>query len=135
MSIFEKKKIVSFERVFWRISGMRITREYEIVRRDDKAEIYEYEMRYITGGGMERFPERSAIISSDQMIELLNTYEVIKWDGFHGKHPRGVLDGDMFSFEAVINDGETIHADGSANFPKRFREFCRAVYQLLDEDN
>ena len=135
MSIFEKKKIVSFERVFWRISGMRVTFEYEIVRRDDKAEIYEYEMRCITGGGMERCPERSAIISSDQMIELLNTYEVIKWDGFHGKHPRGVLDGDMFSFEAVINDGETIHADGSANFPKRFREFCRAVYQLLDEDN
>ena len=39
MSIFEKKKIVSFERVFWRISGMRVTQEYEIIRREDKAEI------------------------------------------------------------------------------------------------
>ncbi len=135
MSIFEKKKIVSFERVFWRISGMRVTCEYEIVRRDDKAEIYEYEMRCITGGGMERCPERSAIISSDQMIELLNTYEVIKWDGFHGRHPRGVLDGETFSFEAIINDGVNIRAGGSANFPKHFREFCRAVYELLDSGN
>ena len=74
-----------------------------------------------------------AFVSS--LEHIIEDHRIRKWDGFHGKHPRGVLDGDMFSFEAVINDGETIHADGSANFPKRFREFCRAVYQLLDEDN
>ena len=135
MTIFEKKRIISFESISWRISGMRITREYEIIRRGNEAEISEYEMRCVTGGGMERCPERSALIPYDKMVELLNSYEAIKWDGFHGRHPRGVLDGETFSFEAIINDGVNIRAGGSANFPKHFREFCRAVYELLDSGN
>lgn len=31
MGLFEAKKITSFEKIFFRIAGMRITSEYEIV--------------------------------------------------------------------------------------------------------
>ena len=67
------------------------------------------------------------------MLELLNQFPVMKWNGFHGKHPRGVLDGEMFSFQATVNDGVTIRAEGSANFPKGFQEFRRAVHLLLQD--
>ena len=131
--MFEKKTIASFESIFMRISGMRLTQEYEILLKDSKAEISDYWMYCASGGGMERKLKRRTTCPEEQMLELLNQCDILKWDGFHGKHPRGVLDGEMFSFEATVNGGETIRADGSANFPKYFREFRRAVDQMLSE--
>ena len=131
--MFKNTPITSYTSIFIRLSGMRITQEYEILPKDAGAEISDYWMRCVSGGGMERELQRRVYCPESQLLELLNQYRIWKWDGFHGKHPRGVLDGEMFSFRAVINDGETIHADGSANFPKNFREFRRAIDQLLSE--
>ncbi|MBP5224833.1 MAG: hypothetical protein J6Z38_04550 [Lachnospiraceae bacterium] len=135
MGWFEKKKIDSFESVFWRVSGMRGAREYEIERRGGEAGITEYAMRCASGGGMERQPERQAVCPYDQLLELLNACGVLKWDGFCGKRPAGVLDGQTFTFRAVVNDGEEIRANGSENFPKHFREFCDKVNDLLCGEN
>ncbi len=129
----KEKNITSYESVFMRISGMRLTQEYEIMPKDSGTEISDYWMRCVSGGGMERELQRRAFCPDSQMLEILNQCNILKWDGFHGKHPRGVLDGEMFSFRAIVNGGEIIQADGSANFPKNFREFRRAVDQMLSE--
>ena len=125
--------ITSYECICWSISGMRVSREYEIVKKGDEAEVTEYELRCVTGGGRERHMERRTRCSESQMLELLNSFPIMKWNGFNGKHPRGVLDGEMFLFKATVNEGKLIRAEGSENFPKGFQEFRRAIYLLLSE--
>ena len=130
MGLFSTKQVVSFERVFWRISGMRCICEYEIIRQGDTAAIAEYEMYYQDEKDDRRL-RRIADCPADTMLSLLNECGILKWDGFHGKHPPGVKDGEMFSFEAIVNDGETIKASGSANFPKHFGEFRSTIGEML----
>lgn len=115
------ERVESFSRIVLRESGMRGTWEYEIVSRDTEAEITLYFYRY-TENGKERQADCSKTCSCSEMIELLNMAEVMKWDGFHGKHPKNVHDGTMFELKAVINDGMTIYADGSENFPGHYHE-------------
>ena len=71
--------------------------------------------------------------SMQTMIELMNTCGILSWDGFHGKHPKNVSDGIMFDFTANVSGGQTIHADGSANFPKGYHEFVRTLDEMLAE--
>ena len=132
MGIFSKKELNSFETVFWRISGMRGSTEYEIVNKGEESEFTEYMMRCAKGGGMERVPERSVTCKTERILEILNSCEVASWDGFHGKHPKGVRDGIMFRFELVVGGDEKITAEGSENFPKHFREFRDAMRELLN---
>ena len=131
--MFKNTPITSYTSLSWHISGMRVAQEYEIVKKGDETEVSEYELRCVTGGGRERELQRRVLCTEERMLELLNQFPVMKWDGFHGKHPRGVLDGEMFSFRATVNDGVSIHAEGSANFPKGFHEFRRAIHLLLSE--
>ena len=130
MGLFDRKSVDSFDRICWRISGMRSIRDYEIVRKGESAELAEYE-RYYREGKDERRPLRRGSCPAEQILELLNACAVLKWDGFHGKHPRGVKDGEMMSFEAEVNEGVTIKASGSENFPKHFGDFRREVNGLL----
>ena len=131
--MFKKPLITAYTSLSWNISGMRVTREYEIIHKDRETEVSEYELRCVTGGGRERQLLRRVLCTEQRMLELLNAFDIMKWDGFHGKHPRGVLDGEMFTFQATVNDGVSIRAEGSANFPKGFREFRSAVHLLLEE--
>ena len=131
--MFKKTPITAYTSLSWNISGMRVTREYEIIHKNRETEVSEYELRCVTGGGRERQLLRRALCTEQRMLELLNAFDIMKWDGFHGKHPRGVLDGEMFTFRATVNDGVSIRAEGSANFPKGFREFRSAVHLLLEE--
>jgi len=133
--MFGKACVESYDSIFWRISGMRGSREYEIVNKGDTAEISEYEMRCASGGGMERILARQVTCPNSRLLELLNSVEMMKWDGFNGKHPRGVRDGEMFSFRASVNGGTNIRAEGSENFPKGFRDFRRAVGTMLSENS
>ena len=68
------------------------------------------------------------------MLDLLNKCSLLSWDGFHGKHPKGVKDGIMFSLQAVLNGGKTIKAEGSENFPRHYRDFTDGLYSLLNDD-
>lgn len=133
--MFERKKVISYESIFWRISGMRSIREYEILKRAEGAEISVYEMRFGSGRDMERHLMKRMLYPDEKLLELLNMCEVCRWDGFHGKHPKGVRDGIMFSFRAEINGGESIRAEGSENFPKHFREYRREIDRLLFEES
>lgn len=127
MGIF-KNKIESFEVVTLREVGMRHAVEYEIVKKDGEAELSRYTVLFGEDDG--RKLEESVSFSDADALALLNKCRVLSWDGFHGSHPKGVLDGTIFKFDAVVN-GKKIHAGGSQNFPRHYRDFTDALYEML----
>lgn len=128
--MFNKRKIHSFEKLTLSLSGMRIREEYEIVRSGDKAQLSRYTVVYSDGEDNRRLEQR-AEADCDEVIEILNNCGILQWDGFYGKNPPGVLDGTMFSLEAELNDGRTVRASGSNNFPKHYHDFTNALYEIL----
>ena len=130
--LFKKEKITSYDEVTYRISGMRSTRDYEIISNSKVAEVAEYELNYSTDS---RNLVRKVLCDNEMMIELLNVCGVMGWNGFEGKHPFGVKDGEMLSFRAIVNEGKIIKANGSENFPKNFNEFRKEINRILNENN
>ena len=124
------KQIEAFERITLRENGMRGSTEYEIISHGDTAEVVQYGIRFRYPDD-ERIAERQATVSIDEALALLNSCRLLSWDGFHGAHPRGVKDGIMFSFRAVVNGGTVIKAEGSQNFPKHYRDFRDGIYEML----
>lgn len=122
--------VVSFERVTLHTSGMRGSTEYELVMKDNGAELTEYGMR-CSAGGYVREPVRRVVCSEKEALELLNRCRLLSWNGFQGAHPKDVLDGIMFRLEATVNDGVIVKAAGSANFPKHYRELTNGLHELL----
>ena len=124
--------VESFEYVILRLSGMRFTNEYEILKKEDVAEISQYEIRYNKDVD-ERILEKQVLCEEETILQLFNDCKLLSWDGFVGKHPKGVSDGIMFTLEAVLNDRK-IYAHGSENFPRHYREFVDGINDLLKED-
>ena len=125
-------RIAFFENVLLRLSG---SEEYEIAMADGKAVVSKYGIQYVDGEDFRVLEERAAC-SEERILELLNACHMLSWDGFSGKHPKGVLDGTMFRLEASVNGGRTVRADGSQNFPKHFRDFTGGLHAILrDESN
>lgn len=125
-----REKITDFEIITLNISAMRFASEYEIVREGSKAVISEYQRIYRDGKENKDLIRQT---SCDQIaiLELLEKCRVRKWDGFSGANPPGVLDGEMFSFKAKVNDGKDIIADGSNNFPSHYKDFSFALRDML----
>ena len=123
--------ISSFDVVTLRLSGMRGSTEYEIVPQDGKAEVSQYGIRY-TQREDQRVLERRTLCDTEEVLSLLNDCRLLSWDGFDGPHPKWVLDGTMFTLEAVVNGDQRISAHGSENFPKHYREFRDGLYQILE---
>ena len=133
IKLFEQKnsQIESFEIITLHTSGMRYSADVEIVMKGDAAEVSQYQIRYRYPED-ERILEKRVSVSCDTMLKLLNECRLLSWDGFHGKHPRGVRDGTMFSLYAVVNGDKKIRADGSQNFPKHYRDFTDGLYKMLN---
>lgn len=129
---FKNEKLTSFEVITLHLSGMRFICEYEIVMKDNLAEISEYGIRYHEGED-ERILRRRTTCEESEVIKLLNDCKFMSWDGFYGSHPKGVLDGTMFHLDAIVNGDKKIHASGSENFPKHFRELEDWFYQVLKD--
>ena len=129
----KKQLIDSFEMVTLSTRGMRCADDYEIVKKDKTAEVSQYRISYREGKD-ERILMRRAAVGENDILQMLNNCSILSWDGFHGKHPRGVKDGIMFSFSATVNDGKTIKADGSQNFPKHYRDFTQALHDILSNE-
>lgn len=130
--MFRQETITSFGKIRLRISGMRITEVYEILCRGDEAELSQYWLRYENHEDKYILQKR-AIVPAADIVGVLNQCGVMKWDGFSGKNPPGVLDGTMFRFTATVNGDRSICADGSNNFPKHYRDFTDALYRMLNE--
>ncbi len=133
IKLFEQKnsQIESFEIITLHTSGMRYSADVEIVMKGDAAEVSQYQIRYRYPED-ERILEKRVSVSCDTILKLLNECRLLSWDGFHGKHPRGVRDGTMFSLNAVVNGGKIIRADGSQNFPEHYRDFSNGLYEMLN---
>lgn len=125
--------IVSFDVITLRESGMRGATEYEIVSKDGAAVVSHYYYKYCGGDGPERELDDSASVPVDQMLKLLNDCKILSWNNFDGPHPKGVLDGIMFNFNATVNGGHEICARGSQNFPKKYYDFTGALYLILHD--
>lgn len=142
MSILEKwfsnqepcRAITTFERITLRLSGMRGVTEYEIVGKDGRAEVSQYGIRFSRGEDS-RVLERRALCDENTVLTLLNDCRLLSWDGFDGPHPKGVLDGTMFTLQAVVNGDQKISAQGSENFPRHYREFRDGLHQILEQQN
>ena len=102
MRFFSKKRIESFENVTLHTSNMRHASEYEIIMKDGKAEVSQYGIRH-TQEEDGRILEKRAVCDEGTALKLLNDCKLLCWDGFHGKHPRGVKDGTMFRLKATVN--------------------------------
>ena len=127
-----RKTVTSIETMTLTLQGMRFCSVYEIKNEDGKTELRRFRKVYSKGEDTLEL-EKTAVCDTKDFIELMNNCSVIRWDGFHGKHPKNVMDGIMFDFTAIVNDGQTIHADGSANYPKGYNEFVRELNKMLAE--
>ena len=125
-----QSKIETFSIVTLRESGMRGSTEYEIALNDDKAEISFYRIKYTQGMDCREL-ERRIVCIKDTIIKLLNDCDILSWNGFVGNHPKGVLDGTMFTFNAAVDQDKKIYARGSENFPKHYREFVNGLYDMI----
>ena len=124
------EKVTDFEFIRIHLSGMRSQCEYEINRRGPKTEILHYSILY-RGGEEVKELENSASCDTDVVLNILNEYGFISWDGFKGPHPKWVKDGTMFRLEASVNGGRIIKASGSENFPKHFKDFLQWMNSKL----
>lgn len=126
----EEKTVASVESMTITQRGMRGGHVYEITETDGITELRLYREVY-SGGENSLALEKSVVCDPAALIEMMNTCGVLRWDGFHGKHPKNVSDGIMFTFTASVNGGQVINADGSANFPKGYRDFMNYLDGLL----
>ena len=133
--IFEGNKtngmIDSFEIITLHESGMRYVVEYEFIMKEEGVEISQYGIRFAKDQER-RILEKRVVCSKDDVIKVLNDCGMRSWDGFHGPHPKGVKDGIMFRLKATVNEGESIYAEGSQNFPKHYRDFRDWLYTMLN---
>ena len=113
-------------------SKLKSIESFEKINNGVSSDILFYVYRY-SGGEEERSLEKSAVCDTESIINILNECKVYKWNGFHGKHPKNVLDGKMFDFSASVNNGINIRADGSANFPDNYNEFISWLGEQLNK--
>ena len=125
-----KKTVASVEAMTLTLRTMRGGVVYTLEGEGDTTQLRRYRETY-RGGEDELMLESSVPCGVQTMIELMNTCGILRWDGFYGKHPRGVKDGTMFTFTATVNGGQTIRAEGSANFPKGYHELVQALNEML----
>lgn len=128
----EKKAVTSVEAMSLTLRGMWGGTVYELSVSDGRTELVLYSEKY-DGEKNYLAPERSATCEISDIVSLMNDCGVMRWNGFHGKHPKNVCDGIMFIFKASVNGGEAISANGSENFPKGYREFVNGLDGILEK--
>lgn len=125
-----QKLITSVEEMSLTLRTMGGGCVYQFTDEGDATELRYYREVY-SGEETVLVLENSVVCDKQVMIALLNACNIMRWDSFHGKHPKNVTDGTMFVFTAMVNGGKTIYADGSANFPKGYHEFVKALNEML----
>ena len=66
-----------------------------------------------------------------EIMELINKYEIEKWDGFNQYDP-DVLDGTSFSLKIKYRDGRVIYARGENSFPEHYHDFYNEFNLLIN---
>lgn len=128
----EKIPVTSVESMTLTVRGMRGGCVYSFEGADGETRLVRYREKYSDGEDSLVF-EADAYIKNERVLELMNTCDVMSWDGFHGAHPKNVSDGTMFFIKATVNGGHSVSAEGSANYPKGYSEFVRTLDEILKE--
>ncbi len=68
----------------------------------------------------------------ERVDQIVADYAISEWNGFSGSRPY-VLDGEMFSLEIVMAEGEEIHASGNNSFPEHYLDVVGALDELIGE--
>ncbi len=68
----------------------------------------------------------------NEIIKVLNKYEVNKWDGFN-KVAEKILDGESFSFSLSTEDGLNINASGYMKWPKNYSKVKTELDKIIGE--
>lgn len=100
---------------------------YELYRRDDG---YEACVRLEGESADDAVTVKVGEDAADEIADLLNTYDVMRWDGFH-ESERGVLDGDRFSLEVYFGEGSGVSADGYMRWPENYDEVCEGLDEIF----
>lgn len=82
-------------------------------------------------------PEAQIQIPADEdfareLEQILCTYEVQRWNGFHKKAAHG-MDGDRFELSVRMQDGGQIEASGSMKWPENYAAVREAVAALFEK--
>lgn len=67
----------------------------------------------------------------NKIADILNKYEVSKWDGFD-KSDKNVLDGNSFSFIVRLKNGGSIHASGYMKWPNNYSQVKNELKEVFD---
>ena len=105
---------------------------YELAQENGITEIRYYRDVFTDEGFVLTF-QKSVDVDMEELIELMNSCGVSKWDGFDGKYPYNVSDAGSFSFEATVNGGQTINAHGYIKKPKGYSEFFSEIIRMFKE--
>ena len=124
--------VTSVEEMTLTLHGMRGSYVYRLETDGENARLCRYRERYRDEETVLE-PDAGTSVALQTMVDLMNTCHILSWDGFHGEHPKHVQDGIMFRFSAVVNGGETVQADGSANYPEGYHEWVRTLDAMLAE--
>lgn len=131
------KKITSFEVVtLSEVGSAAWTYEWEFVRTKNGVTFtyYSGSWEFDDDRTREDFIEKR--IEGDgafleEVLKLFNDCKLSAWNGFRKSNPN-ILDGRMFTFKAVLNEGEEIGASGSNSFPSGYRDFKEALRNLVE---
>lgn len=66
-----------------------------------------------------------------EIEELLNKYNVSKWNGFHG-NDKNVLDGDSFGFYVTMKSGDRIESSGYMSWPKNYGQVKSGLESIFN---
>lgn len=131
------KERLDFERITLSITGtMASTREYELQRKDDGllATMYDGPWNYNDDIKREDCQLSQGIgIERDYRIvaETLFRLGVEKWNGFCESDPHA-LDGESFSLEIVLANGNKITAHGCNAYPNGYRDFLNCLDEAVN---
>lgn len=129
----EKSDVTAVENLLLKVMYMRGTFEYEIICDDGEATVSKFRIVYENGEGRRKL-RGSANLQVEDVCTKLNEFEISKWNGFFGKHPKNVSDGVMFDLTATLNGDKKLHAEGSENFPPHYHDLVRWFDELTEKD-
>ena len=130
--LFARRKLGSFDVAVLHLGGMRFLCDCEITREGETAVLIRYDLRF-DSGQQRRVPRVRAERPFAEVLDLFNRCGVLGWDGFHGPHPRGVLDGIVFRFTLTAEGKQIVAASGSQNFPRHFHDLRDYIETTLRE--
>ena len=96
-----------------------------------EAEVSQYAVGYRDGEKVRQL-EKRAVCSAEYALKLMNKCRLLSWDGYHGKHSKGIKDGTNFILKATVNEGKEIYATGSQRFPRHYGDFRDGLREMLN---